>query len=118
MPHFDLTGRAEVFTSSNTLPNAPYFNPTSDLSATLGFLAEHVTWRYYDASFVQALRVDAGLYAQNGFATDWIGIASYEHRWRFDPRTEFRYGIQFSRKVYDGIEEKTWGLIIGLRQRI
>jgi biofilm PGA synthesis protein PgaA len=118
VPHFDLTGRAEVFTSSNTLPNAPYFNPTSDLSATLGFLAEHVTWRYYDASFLQALRVDAGLYVQNGFATDWIGIASYEHRWRFDPRTEIRYGIQFSRKIYDGIEEKTIGLIIGLRQRI
>jgi hypothetical protein len=81
-------------------------------------LAEYVTWRYYDASFVQALQVDAGLYAQSGFANDWIGIASYEHRWRFDPRTEFRYGIQVSRKVYDGLEERSIGLIIGLRQRI
>ena len=118
VPHFDLTGRAELFTSSNTLANAPYFNPSADLSATVGFLAEHVAWRYYDTIFVQALRVDAGLYAQQGYANDWIGIASYEHRWRIDPRTEFRYGIQVSRKVYDGLEEKSIGLIVGLRQRL
>lgn len=118
IPKFDLTGRADLFTSSNTLANAPYFNPSADLSATVGFLAEHVAWRYYEASFTQALRVDAGLYAQQGYANDWIGIASYEHRWRIDPRTEFRYGIQASRRVYDGIEEKSYGLIVGLRQRI
>lgn len=118
IPLFDLTGRAEVFTSSNTKPNAPYFNPNADLSATLGFLAEHVTWRAYDKSFVQALRVDAGLYSQQGYADDWIAIASYEHRWRIDPRTEFRYGVQVSRRVYDGLEERSIGLIVGLRQRI
>jgi biofilm PGA synthesis protein PgaA len=118
IPHFDLTGRADLFTSSNTRGiNAPYFNPSADLSATVGFLAEHVAWRYYEKSFVQALRVDAGLYAQQGYANDWIGIASYEHRWRFDPRTEFRYGVQVSRRVYDGQEEKSIGLIVGLRQR-
>jgi biofilm PGA synthesis protein PgaA len=118
LPHFDVVGRADLFNSTNTLPNAPYFNPGADLSATVGFLAEHVTWRYYDTSFVQALSVQGGLYSQAGFNTDWIGIASYEHRWRIDPRTEFRYGIQVSRKVYDGLEEKTLGFIIGLRQRI
>ena len=118
IPLFDLTGRAEVFTSSNTNPNAPYFNPSADLSATLGFLAEHVTWRAYDTSFVQALRVDAGLYSQQGYGDDWIAIASYEHRWRVDPRTEFRYGVQIGRRVYDGLEERSIGLIVGLRQRI
>lgn len=119
IPHFDLTGRADLFTSSNTRGvAAPYFNPSADLSATVGLLAEHVTWRYYEKSFVQALRVDAGLYAQQGYANDWIGIASYEHRWRIDPRTEFRYGVQVSRRVYDGQEEKSIGLIVGLRQRI
>lgn len=118
IPLFDLTGRAEVFTSSNTNPNAPYFNPSADLSATVGLLAEHVTWRAYDTSFVQALRVDAGLYSQQGYADNWIGVASYEHRWRIDPRTEFRYGVQVSRKFYDGVEERSIGLILGLRQRI
>lgn len=118
IPLFDLTGRAEVFTSSNTKPDAPYFNPSADLSATVGLLAEHVSWRAYDKSFVQALRVDAGLYSQQGYADNWIGVASYEHRWRIDPRTEFRYGVQVSRKFYDGLEERSIGLIVGLRQRI
>lgn len=117
VPHFDVTGRAELRTSANTQPNAPYFNPSADLSATIGFLAEHVAWRYYETSFTQALRVDAGYYAQRGYADNWIGVAAYEHRWRFDFRTEFHYGIQFSRKVYDGVEERTVGLILGLRQR-
>lgn len=118
VPKFDLTARADLYTSSNTLPNAPYFNPSADLAATVGFLAEHVAWRYYERSFTQALRVDAGLYAQQGYASDWIAMATYEHRWRIDPRTEFRYGIQASRRVYDGVEEKSYGLIVGLRQRI
>ncbi len=118
IPKFDLTGRADLFTSSNTLANASYFNPSADLAATVGFLAEHVAWRSYESSFTHALRVDAGLYVQQGYANDWIGMASYEHRWRIDPRTEFRYGIQASRRVYDGIEEKSYGLIVGLRQRI
>ncbi len=118
IPKFDLTGRADLFTSSNTLANAPYFNPSADLSATVGFLAEHVAWRYYETSFTHALKVDAGLYVQQGYANDWIGVASYEHRWRIDPRTEFRYGVVVSRKVYDGLEEKSIGLIVGLRQRI
>jgi len=118
VPLFDLTGRVEVFTSSNTQPNAPYFNPSADLSATVGLLAEYVTWRFYDTSFVQALRVDAGLYSQQGYGDNLMGVASYEHRWRIDPRTEFRYGVQISRKFYDGLEERSIGLILGLRQRI
>lgn len=67
---------------------------------------------------MQALRVDAGLYSQQGYGDNLIGVASYEHRWRIDPRTEFRYGVQVSRKYYDGLEERSIGLILGLRQRI
>lgn len=118
IPLFDLTGRAELFTSSNTKPDAPYFNPNADLSATVGLIAEWVTWRFYDTSFVQALRVDAGLYSQQGYGDNLIGAASYEHRWRIDPSTELRYGVQVSRKFYDGLEERSIGLIVGLRQRI
>ena len=94
------------------------FSPARDLSATAGFLAEHVLWRSYDNSITQALRVEAGLYAEQGFANDWIGTASYEHRWRFDPLTELHYGVQLSRRVYDGAELREISLLVGLRQRI
>jgi biofilm PGA synthesis protein PgaA len=118
IPHFDLTGRADAYTSSNTLANTPYYNPSRDLALTGGLLGEHVVWRRYDTSFVQSLQADAGLYAQQSYADNWIGTLAYEHRWRFDPLTEFRYGVLLTRRVYDGSVENTLGVIIGLRQRI
>lgn len=118
IPGFDLTGLADAYASSNTLPNAPYYNPPKDLSLTGGLLAEHTLWRRYEKSLVQALMLDAGLYAEQGYANNWIGTVSYEHRWRFDPMTEFRYGILLTRRVYDGSVENTLGIILGLRQRI
>jgi len=119
IPRFDLTGRAEAYASTNTLGGlTPYYNPSQDLSLVGGLLAEHVLWRRYDNSLVQALSADAGLYAEQGYASNWIGTLNYEHRWRFDPLTEFRYGVMLMRRVYDGSVENTLGFTIGLRQRI
>jgi biofilm PGA synthesis protein PgaA len=118
LPGFDLTGLAEAYASSNNQPNAPYYNPARDLSLTGGMLAEHVLWRRYDTSLVQALLVDGGLYSEYGFSDNWIGTLTYEHRWHFDPLTEFRYGVMLTRRVYDGSVENTLMFIVGLRQRI
>ena len=87
------------------------------MSVTGGLLAEHVLWRRYEDSFVQALKVDGGLYSEKGFGDNWIATIDYEHRWRFDPLTEFRYGVQLSRRVYDGVAEKSVTLVAGLTQR-
>jgi biofilm PGA synthesis protein PgaA len=118
LPGFDLTGLAEGYASSNNQPNAPYYNPTRDLALTGGLLAEHLLWRRYDNSLVQALTIDAGLYSEYGYSDNWIGTVNYEHRWRFDPLTEFRYGVMLTRRVYDGSVENTLMFIVGLRQRI
>jgi biofilm PGA synthesis protein PgaA len=118
VPGFDLTGLAEGYASSNNQPNAPYYNPTRDLALTGGLLAEHLLWRRYDNSLVQALTIDAGLYSEYGYSDNWIGTVNYEHRWRFDPLTEFRYGVMLTRRVYDGSVENTLMFIVGLRQRI
>ena len=119
VPGFDLTGRAQAYASSNSLGGTvPYYNPSQDLSLTGGFMAEHVLWRRYENSLVHALTVDAGLYAEQYYANNWIGTINYEHRWRFDPLTEFRYGVTLMRRVYDGSVENTLGFLVGLRQRI
>jgi|HubBroStandDraft_6_1064221.scaffolds.fasta_scaffold13637_3 biofilm PGA synthesis protein PgaA len=117
LPGFDLTGNAEAYASSNSRRNAPYYNPSHDLSVTGGLLAEHVLWRRYENSLVQALKVDGGLYSEGGFHDNWIATINYEHRWRFDPLTEFRYGVLLSRRVYDGSVEKSVTLVVGLTQR-
>jgi biofilm PGA synthesis protein PgaA len=119
LPGFDVTALAEAYASTNSLGGiAPYYNPTRDLSLSGGFLAKHTIWRRYDNSLVQALHVDAGLYSEYGFSDNWIGTINYEHRWRFDPMTEFRYGVQLMRRVYDGSVENTLMFIAGLTQRI
>lgn len=117
IPHFDLSGRADLWGSSNSAPGGPYFAPARDLSATLGLGAQHVAWRRYERAFVHALDLDAGPYWQRGFGGDWIATARYEHRWRFDPWRELVYGVMVSRRVYDGEAERTLTLSAGLRQR-
>jgi biofilm PGA synthesis protein PgaA len=102
IPHFDLTGQVGVFASTNSNQDVAYYSPERDLTATGGLVAEHVLWRNYDDSLVQAFSIEAGTYAQKGFGADWVGSISYEHRWRFDPKTEIRYGVVLGRFVFDG----------------
>lgn len=116
-PHFDLTGRAELSVTSNSKPGGPYFAPERDLAATLGLSAQHVSWRRYQRSFVQAFDADAGVYKQRGFQETWIANARYEHRWRVDPWRELVYGVGISRRVYDGQAERMITSSAGLRQR-
>ncbi len=114
VPHFDLTATGEVFASHNNRPTAPYYNPDSDLTVDAGLLAEHVIWRRYEDSWVQALSIDAGLYSEAHFRSSLIATVNYEHRWRFDPFMELRYGVQLKRRVYDGSVENTATLTLGM----
>lgn len=115
--HFDLTGRVDIYWSTNSRAGGPYFNPRSDVSASLGLEAQHVVWRSYERSLMQVVSLEGGWYHQSGFGDDCIGVARYEHRWRFDPWREFRYGVSVDRRVYDGKAERGIALTAGLRQR-
>jgi biofilm PGA synthesis protein PgaA len=117
IPHFDLTGRLGVFASTNSEQDVAYYSPERDLTATGGLLAEHVLWRRYDESLVQAFTLEGGAYAQEGFGAAWIGTVGYEHRWRFDPLTELRYGVVLGRFVFDGEPEQSVAFSFGLSQR-
>jgi len=112
-----LTGRLGMFGSTNSKQDVAYYSPEHDLTATAGLLAEHVLWRNYDHSLVQAFTLDAGAYAQGGFGTDWIGSVGYEHRWQFNPMTSFHYGVLLMRRVYDGDPEQSVVLTFGLSRR-
>jgi biofilm PGA synthesis protein PgaA len=70
--------------------------------------AEHVTWRRYRRSFVQALQLTLGGTFQEGFDADVIGDVQYEHRWRWDPRFELSYGLRAGSHVFDGDREQSY----------
>jgi biofilm PGA synthesis protein PgaA len=117
IPHFDLTGHLGLFASANSNQDVAYYSPERDLTASGGLQAEHVLWRHYDDSLVQAFTIDAGAYAEKGFGTGWVGSVGYEHRWRFDPMTEIRYGVVLGRHVFDGDPEQSVAVTFGLSQR-
>ena len=117
VPHFDLTATGEVSASHNNLPTAPYYNPDQDLTVDAGLLAEHMIWRRYDDSWVQALSINAGLYGEAHFSPSVIATINYEQRWHFDQFLELRYGLQLQRRVYDGSVENTATLTLGMSRK-
>ncbi len=118
VPEFRLTGTADLYSSTNSLSNVPYYSPAADGSATVGLLAEHTLWRSYERSLTQVIGIDGGWYGERNFAGGPIGSITYEHRWRFDPWTELRYGVSIAEHIYDGSGARTIGLIIALRQNL
>jgi biofilm PGA synthesis protein PgaA len=118
VPHFSLGAQAELYTSANTLPNAAYYNPRADGSATIGLTAEHMIWRRYDRSLTQVLTLAGGMYGERYFRGGPIGSVSYEHRWRFDPWTAFSYGVSLSERLYDGEPAHTFGAFVALHQAL
>ena len=88
--------------SRNSLEASPYFNPASDLTATVEAAGEWLTWRRYERSFRQRLAATVGTYGQEGFGTGSIAGVSYEHIWELDRRLHLRYGIGRLLRPYDG----------------
>lgn len=116
-PHFDLTLRPEAYASSNSLVGAPYFNPERDLAVAIALDGEHVLWRKYERAFGQRLVGTIGGYWQKGFPSGGIGGVRYEQAYRRDPFTEVRYGVEWSRRPYDGVQEQAWIFFVNLAQR-
>ena len=116
-PHFDLDLRPEYYTSRNSRRGAPYFNPESDSAMTVAVEAEHVMSRHYERSWVQRLVLAAGSYRQGGFPSRTIGTLGYEQRYRLDASLELRYGLEMTRRAYDGIAERALVGSLGLVKR-
>ena len=116
-PHLYVTGRAGLWYTHNSQPGGPYFSPDWVVSGTGGVTVQHIAWRRYEKVFSHALSVEFGLQDQSGFPTDWIGVVSYEHRWRTDPWWEIFYSVMFDRRTYDGEPERGIGVRLGFRWR-
>ena len=114
-PHLLVDGKAAVYASRNSRLDAPYFNPSSDRSATLGVRVNHLAWRRYERSFRQLLEIDAGPYWQEGFGSAWVPSVAYRHEWTPDYRWTIGYGIHWSRPVYDGLRETRQGFDLYIR---
>lgn len=104
--HHLTNASLDLYGSRASQQGGPYFNPERDASAI--YLVEHdwLTWREYERSFTQIFTLGGGVYWQEGFGGNTIGLARYEHLWRFSPRWRLRYGAGIASRVYDGDREE------------
>jgi biofilm PGA synthesis protein PgaA len=116
-PLFTVTAIVELYASTNSKTDVPYFSPERIFTPTVSLLAEHVTWRRYQRSFVQALTLGVGGTWQKGFDGAPIGSIAYEHRWQFGLQWELTYGILFASRVFDGDREQDWDGFVQLNVR-
>lgn len=111
-PKHKLTAFGEVTASSNSIDDAAYFNPDSDLTLLGGL--EHLwrIYRRYERSFHQRVRVSGGQYSQEGYSGDYLLGFEYAHLWEADYRFSLAYGVGRDRRVYDGDPEwRTYGFL-------
>jgi len=105
IPHLDIDGRIELYGSTNSRTDVPYYSPEHDFSLQGALHADHVYYRHYDHLFAQQLDLGYGFYDQKGYASRWIGHIRYEHRYKFTPWLEALAGLEYGQNVYDGHAE-------------
>ena len=105
IPHLDIDGRIDLYGSTNSKTNVPYYSPEHDFSLQGAIHVDHVYHRHYEHLLAQQLDVGYGFYDQKGFVSRWIGHIRYEHRYRFTPWMEMLAGFEFGQNVYDGHAE-------------
>ena len=105
IPHLDLDGRIDLYSSANSKTNVPYYSPEYDFSLQGSVHVDHVYHRKYDHLLAHQLDVGYGFYDQKGYSSRWIGHIRYEHRYRFSPWMEMLAGVEFGQNVYDGHAE-------------
>ncbi len=107
----------DLYSSSNTREDAPYFNPLRDYSASLTFTAEQTVNRIYETSFVHRLSLTGGLYAQEGYPVEPLWAVRYEQEHDFSDVHALLIGGTWSNRAYDGNDTNSLTIDLTYRYR-
>lgn len=105
-PLYQLETQLGIFASDNSLADAVYFNPRSDVSIDAQMINEWTLWRNYQHNFKNRLALGLGQYWQQDYGTMGTDTLRYEHEWNWDPYRSLSYGIAYERHPYDGETDK------------
>jgi len=105
----------DLYRSSNSRDDSPYFNPKSDFSLNLTHMTEHTVYRIYRRSFLQRLFLSVGEYSQREFSNYMTGSVRYEHDLEFSDLHALLYGASVARQVYDGEAVTGYGFYLTWR---
>jgi tetratricopeptide (TPR) repeat protein len=104
LPYREQTLYGELYESSNTLDDAPYFNPKHDRSVGIvhrtNFIFESRFKRHMDSLFLSL-----NSYWQEDFGTHGKWGVRYEQDYNFDGTSHLNFGLAYDRNVYDGQSE-------------
>lgn len=104
LPYREQTLYGELYSSSNSLDNAPYFNPERDRSVGLvhrtNFIFESRFKRHVDSLFLEL-----SSYWQEGFGSHGKWGVRYEQDYDFDDTSHLNLGLGYARNIYDGQSE-------------
>jgi biofilm PGA synthesis protein PgaA len=101
--------------SSNSLGDAPYFNPDNDFSLSVTHMTEHTVKRIYREAFVYRLYLTAGGYKQDGFSLGPLGSVRYEHDIEMSDTSALLYGVTVGSHPYDGESVTNYGFYLRWR---
>lgn len=114
---FRLDAMIDLSASHNTLANAPYYNPRSDLAAVPELRLTHVLYQRYDTAWEQQLTAGAGTYTEQGYGTSGLYTVSYGQRFRYNKVLDTGFTLSATSRTYDGQRERDYAVLVDLTYR-
>jgi biofilm PGA synthesis protein PgaA len=107
----------ELYASSNSKDDAPYFNPDHDWSLSATHMTEQILRRIYRKAFIHRLYLTLGTYKQDGYSHELIWTARYQQEHDFSDTHALVWGLDVGRRAYDGEPVHSYGLNVTYRWR-
>lgn len=116
-PTLKLDALLELSASRNTLEDAPYFNPASDVTVVPALRLTHTLYRRYETQWEQQLLFGAGAYSQQGHGTGALVTVGYGQRFRYNSVLDLGFLVSSTSRPYDGQRERDLNVIVDMTYR-
>jgi biofilm PGA synthesis protein PgaA len=106
-----------AYATSNSQPGGPYYAPRRDLETGASLILNWLVWARHDRDFrIRASATAAGYWQEDHGWTPAVSLA-WEHRHGLSDTLALDYGIGWSRRAYDGVQEQAVSGRVALRWR-
>jgi len=114
-PHWQTTISAQEWESTNSLnEDRPYFNPRRDFALGPRATVDWHTWHRYDSNFHQKVNLYVAPYWQANYRSGPSVSVDYNALLKTSQGVEWRVGLAWNTQPYDGINETSTALHVGI----
>lgn len=116
-PKLKADAELGIYASRNTLSDAPYFNPRSDIEVVPAIKLTHLLHRRYERALEHSLTLGAGVYSQRGYGSGAVASAAYGMRYQHSNDFEVGATIVGTTRPYDGKRERELRFMLDMNIR-